>query len=202
VAELILEVVEGPQTGRRASLSEAVEVGRDPNLGITFEDEQVSFRHARLTPSPRGAVVEDLGSSNGTYVNGEPIHAPRELNPGDRVRLGLTVLELRSPAQVAHQPSAVLPVPPMTVLSKQVLEPVPQEQHRAQNQADAGTGFLAEETEPVYVPPEVVADPEARSDYTALASLVDAHVKRRTNIAGFVFLSLAGLAVLIFFGVR
>jgi predicted component of type VI protein secretion system len=101
-------------------------VGREAGIQISLPDDtQVSRRHARISPQNGAAVVEDLGSTNGTFVNDQPIHSPRALNPGDRVRIGLTVLELRSQAQVAARPSAVTPIPQVTALGNDVLAPVP-----------------------------------------------------------------------------
>ena len=53
-------------------------------LGDTF----ASGRHARLEPQGEVMVLEDLGSTNGTYLNGEPLNGPQPLHPGDRIRIG------------------------------------------------------------------------------------------------------------------
>src|SRR3954447_4120307 len=100
MADLVLEIVEGAQAGRQVQLESVVDVGRDASLPLHLDDDtQVSRRHARFTAQGGQATVEDLGSTNGTYVNEQPIHSPRQLNPRDRVRIGLTVVELRSAAQ-------------------------------------------------------------------------------------------------------
>jgi hypothetical protein len=65
-----------------------------------------------------------------------------------------------------------------------------------------GVGFRAAETPAGYVPPEVVGDEEAESDYGALARLVDARVKQQRNIAAFAILAASGLAVLLYFGLQ
>src|SRR5215212_4146536 len=106
MADLILEIVEGAQAGRQVQLGSVVDIGRDASLPLALEeDTQASRRHARVTAQGGQAVVEDLGSTNGTYVNEQPIHAPRALRPGDRVRIGVTVIELRSSRQVEERPS-------------------------------------------------------------------------------------------------
>jgi len=112
VTELSLEVVEGADAGRRAALSSALTVGRGRDADLVLADELVSRRHARVRRSGAGAVVEDLGSRNGTFVNGDQIHGPAYLDPGDQLQLGVTLLELRSAAQIAERPSAVHRVPP------------------------------------------------------------------------------------------
>jgi hypothetical protein len=204
MAELILEIVEGDEAGRQAALTGAIEIGRDRSTTLALEDEQVSRRHARVSVQGDLGLVEDLGSTNGTYVNGQPIEGPRALRPGDRIRVGLTVLELRTAQDVQRQPSAVLPVPQVTRLSREVLEPVPQEELAPPPAAAAAVApaFAAEETAPGFVPPEVAEDAQARSDYGAVARLVDTRVKRQTNLAVFGLLGAAGLAVLVVFGLK
>jgi pSer/pThr/pTyr-binding forkhead associated (FHA) protein len=112
VPELSLEIVEGAGAGRRVALAGPVTVGRGRDTDLVLADELVSRHHAQLTPSGSGAVVVDLGSRNGTFVNGEGIHGPTRLEPGDQLQLGVTLVELRSARQIAERPSAVHPVPP------------------------------------------------------------------------------------------
>jgi pSer/pThr/pTyr-binding forkhead associated (FHA) protein len=112
VPELSLEIVEGAGAGRRVALAGPVTVGRGRDADLVLADELVSRHHAQVTPSGSGAVVEDLGSRNGTFVNGEGIPGPTRLEPGDQLQLGVTLVELRSARQIAERPSAVHPVPP------------------------------------------------------------------------------------------
>jgi pSer/pThr/pTyr-binding forkhead associated (FHA) protein len=112
VPELSLEIVEGAGAGRLVAVGGGVTLGRGEDADLTLADDLVSRRHARLTPSGSGAVVEDLGSRNGTFVNGEAIIGPTRLAPGDQLQLGVTLVELRSADQIAERPSAVHPVPP------------------------------------------------------------------------------------------
>src|SRR2546423_3763814 len=129
MADLTLEVVEGAGAGTQIRLDSVVDIGRDSGLPLHLEDDaQVSRRHARVMAQGGGATVEDLGSTNGTYVNDQPIHAPRPLAPGDRIRVGLTVLELRSSRQVAERPSAVQPRPQLTAVAQDVPQPGPEQQ--------------------------------------------------------------------------
>ena len=204
MSELILEIVEGDGAGRQLDLSGAIDIGRDPSMQLPLDDTQVSRRHARVSIQNNQAVVEDLGSTNGTYVNDQPIQAPRPLQPGDRVRVGLTVVELRNRQQVAQRPSAVQQVPQITAVGEVLQPAAPRELEPPPPAAGAPNvpQFMVEETEPAFVPPEVVGDAEARSDYQAIARLVDASVKRQTNIAVFALLGAAGLAVLLVFGLK
>ena len=111
MAELFLEVVEGPGAGARIELSGPVEVGREPGVGFVLADPEVSRRHVRLTPRPTDVVVEDLGSTNGTFLNDNPVTAPASARPGDEILVGVTVLRVRSSAEAAAR-SAVRAVPP------------------------------------------------------------------------------------------
>jgi len=148
-------------------------------------------------------VVEDLGSTNGTFVNEQQVNSPRQLNPGDHVRVGTTVIELRSAQQVQARASAVRPVPQITSVDQGVFQPVPEEQLPGAQPAAAGVpGFLSPETPAGYVPPEIAGNEEAISDYQTIAALVDTNVKRQDNIAVFALLGAAGLAVALFFGLR
>ena len=61
-------------------------IGRDPNVDVTFPSPAVSRRHARLTREGEGYMLEDLGSSNGTYLNGERLSERRLLKTGDQIR--------------------------------------------------------------------------------------------------------------------
>jgi pSer/pThr/pTyr-binding forkhead associated (FHA) protein len=206
MSELILEIVEGEEAGRQTRLDGAVEIGRDASTNLPLDDEQASRRHARVSAQGDLAIVEDLGSTNGTYVNGQPIEGPRAVRPGDKIRVGLTVIELRTAQDVQRQPSAVQPIPQVTRLSQGVLEPVSEQELEPEPElepaATAPPAFAVEETTPGFVPQEVADDPQARSDYGAVARLVDTRVKRQTNIASFALLAAAGLAVLIVFGLK
>jgi pSer/pThr/pTyr-binding forkhead associated (FHA) protein len=112
VPELSLEIVEGAGAGGMVGLAGPVTVGRGRDADLVLPDELVSRHHAQITPSGSGALVEDLGSRNGTFVNGEVIHGPTRLTPGDQLQLGVTLVELRSATQIAERPSAVHQVPP------------------------------------------------------------------------------------------
>jgi pSer/pThr/pTyr-binding forkhead associated (FHA) protein len=215
MADLILEIVEGDDAGRQTPLEGSIEIGREGSTGLALDDEQASRRHARVTAQGDSATVEDLGSTNGTYLNGQPIEGQRTLRPGDRLRVGLTVFELRTSADVQRQPSAVIPVPQVTQLSTDVLEPVPERELMPELAAGepvaagapepqaggAPPAFAVAESPPGFVPQEVAGDEEAREDYAAVARLLDRSVKRQTNIATFALLAASGLAVIIVFGI-
>src|SRR5581483_7725962 len=69
--------------------------GRDTECSLFIDGTTVSRRHARITVADGAATIEDLGSTNGTHVNGARISAPVQLAPGDEFALGSEVLRLR-----------------------------------------------------------------------------------------------------------
>jgi pSer/pThr/pTyr-binding forkhead associated (FHA) protein len=80
---------------RTVRLSERVDIGRADGCAIRLQDTYVSQVHARLAGKDGTWFVEDLGSTNGTYLNDRKVVAPVEVHAGDVVRVGKTVLELR-----------------------------------------------------------------------------------------------------------
>ena len=89
-------VVEGANSGERAELEQApILIGRGNDAAIRLDDDYVSTRHARIASSADQWFVEDLGSTNGTYVGTARITAPTTLTLGTQVRIGKTILELR-----------------------------------------------------------------------------------------------------------
>lgn len=91
-----LVVVEGPQRGTTVPLgASAVVLGRADSCTLPLGDDYASGRHARVFPHEGSWWVEDLGSTNGTFVDGERIDGPTALTPGRPVRVGQTVVELQ-----------------------------------------------------------------------------------------------------------
>jgi len=78
---------QGPVLGQRIALRAEVVLGRDPTCSVRLDAEDVSRRHARVIPDGSGHVVGDMGSLNGTWVNGLEIEV-RRLTSGDRIRVG------------------------------------------------------------------------------------------------------------------
>jgi pSer/pThr/pTyr-binding forkhead associated (FHA) protein len=89
-------VVDGANKGERAELAEApILIGRGSDAAIRLDDDYVSTRHARIASSGDTWFVEDLGSTNGTYIGSARITQPTTLTLGTQVRIGKTLLELR-----------------------------------------------------------------------------------------------------------
>jgi hypothetical protein len=91
-----LVVTKGPLGGTVIPLSgEPVTIGRAPDSTIVLDDDFVSGRHARLVPHDGQWFVEDLGSTNGTFLEHTKVTTPMPIPLGAPVRIGKTVLELR-----------------------------------------------------------------------------------------------------------
>jgi pSer/pThr/pTyr-binding forkhead associated (FHA) protein len=175
MAELTLEIVEGPDAGRTASLAGPIEIGRDPAADLPLSDDQASRRHARISPRAGGAVVEDLDSSNGTFVNHNELHAPTKVTAGDELLIGTSVIQLRSADQIRIQASAVRAVPP-------ALAKAP--------------------ARPTFVDPVKKAKAKDRVVVPELDRLVDARVKAQAKLAPFAVLVLVLLIVAIYFATQ
>jgi pSer/pThr/pTyr-binding forkhead associated (FHA) protein len=90
-------VVHPPEGGkpRAVRLEGNMTVGRAPECDLRVDDTYASQQHARVFSRNGAWYVEDLGSTNGTFVNEQRLAAPAQLTPGDKIRIGTTVLELR-----------------------------------------------------------------------------------------------------------
>jgi pSer/pThr/pTyr-binding forkhead associated (FHA) protein len=103
----ILRVVSGPAAGASCDVEHEVTIGRE-NADLTIPDSQVSRRHALVRPVENGLVVEDLGSLNGTFLNGESLSEPVTLTASATLRVGLSeiVVDL-GPGVGGHGPDAL-----------------------------------------------------------------------------------------------
>jgi len=110
-------VTAGPEAGRRVELGREVAIGRQ-DADLVVGDPEVSRRHAVLRRSGGSVVVEDLDSTNGTFVNGERIRGPIKVGPGDQVRVGRTTLEIE-PDQRADDTIVSLPLQPDQIPSSE-----------------------------------------------------------------------------------
>jgi pSer/pThr/pTyr-binding forkhead associated (FHA) protein len=118
-------------------------------------------------------LVKDLGSSNGTYVNSQQVMGAAELGPGDDLLVGVTVLELHAEVSATERQSGVRVVPDALRVPERTPDYVPTAAEPAQEE-----GFPT-------------ADPTAE-----LKPYLDVKVKKRTRLAPFVVIGLAGLFVL------
>ena len=89
-------IVSGSNAGEKISLDEApLLIGRGTDAAIRLEDDYVSTRHARIASTGEEWFVEDLGSTNGTYIGSHRLTQPTTLQLGTSIRIGKTSLELR-----------------------------------------------------------------------------------------------------------
>lgn len=89
-------VIEGSaHKGKTFTLGDELTIGRSDNCTLVLDDAYVSQMHARIFQRGDRFVVEDLGSTNGTYLNRQRLTSPVEVQRGDRVKIGKTVLEMR-----------------------------------------------------------------------------------------------------------
>jgi hypothetical protein len=86
-----------PAEGASLALDAIATIGRDVNNAVVVEDQFVSAEHAILTFRGRAWYVEDLGSTNGTFVNGSPVDGVAPLGFGDVVQVGQVRLRLERP---------------------------------------------------------------------------------------------------------
>ncbi|MDQ4145937.1 MAG: FHA domain-containing protein [Actinomycetota bacterium] len=89
-------VIEGDaHKGKTFKLGDELTIGRAANCTLVLDDAYVSQKHARIFPSGDRFLVEDLGSTNGTYLNRKRLTSAAELQRGDQVKIGKTVIEMR-----------------------------------------------------------------------------------------------------------
>jgi pSer/pThr/pTyr-binding forkhead associated (FHA) protein len=179
--ELTLEVIEGPGAGKQILLDRPITIGRATEVDLQLDDGEVSRHHAKVTPQPDGSVtVEDLGSSHGTFVNQNELMGPARLDAGDELLLGVTVIKLRSPDDVATRMSAVIQVPSALAMAARP---------------------------PTYVNPEVIRTeaegPKASGDgIPELEKYLDVRVRRRAQLAPVAMVVLVAIALALYFAIH
>lgn len=109
-----LIIRKGPNEGQEFPLTSVITtIGRDPMADITINDPELSRLHARLVETAVGYELEDLGSTNGTYVDGQLVAgAPVPLQPGQEIAMGSQVILLLVALETAVAPEATIIAPP------------------------------------------------------------------------------------------
>jgi hypothetical protein len=110
-----LRILSGAGAGTQITLQGDFVVGRsETGMGNLAGDSEISRRHARFQQTAYGqVVVEDLGSTNGTHVNGQRLVGPHLLAPGDQITLGKTILQFDGAPQAPPPPQPPAPAPPV-----------------------------------------------------------------------------------------
>jgi hypothetical protein len=195
MSDYVLEIVEGPEAGRRIPLTGPVEIGRDPSADAALTmDELISRRHVRITPEADGARVEDLGSQNGTFVDGDEIHDPAHVGPEGQVLVGVTVLQLRPASELAARGTAVRAIP----ADLTSLRPLPSQQPAGATAVrQVSPGLARPEAEPDYVPAEALGGGPGAGN---LLPLLDVHTKGKARAAPIGIFVLVALAVILYVG--
>lgn len=113
-----LRFVHGVRAGQRVFLddNQTVVLGRGTETNCRIQDPSISRRHCQITNCPQGLLIADLGSSNGTFVNGQPVTHWRALNPNDQVVLGHNQVEI----QMAQPMAGAGMAPPVNQAMSQV----------------------------------------------------------------------------------
>lgn len=155
--EAILYLERGPQPNLRHSLAQdQTTIGRGAGNDLVLVDPEVSRRHARIVRQPHQFAVEDLGSTNGTFVNGQRVSSLTALQDADVIDLGDTIrlrFVLTSPPPAPEVVDAgYTPVPQPTY--EPVVEPAPAPAPQPKPRPVA-----AEVTPPVYTAPEFSYSP-------------------------------------------
>lgn len=91
----LLMVRSETQQGLEVEVTDATVLGRSSEADVLLDDPYASEFHMRLLAQENGLVLHDLGSTNGTYVNGRRVTAPTTLRRGDSVQVGKTVMEVK-----------------------------------------------------------------------------------------------------------
>jgi len=91
----VLFVRSETQRGQEFEVSDVMVMGRSDETDVVLDDPYASEFHLRLVAQENGMMLHDLGSTNGTYVNGRRVSAPTQLRRGDSIQVGKTVMEIR-----------------------------------------------------------------------------------------------------------
>ena len=85
-----IRIVDSPSGPASYAIGDSAFIGRAPDSDVRLDDGAASAKHARVGRQGRHWMIEDLGSSNGTFVDGQRLVGKRRLRPGDRIKIGRT----------------------------------------------------------------------------------------------------------------
>jgi pSer/pThr/pTyr-binding forkhead associated (FHA) protein len=166
-----LIVRRGPQPNQTYDLNkDIITLGRDITNDIVINDPEVSRHHMRLTRGAGGYTLEDLGSTNGTFVNGQRLTGAKPLNNGDMIGLGETVT--LGYEMVRERPAGAPPEEPVTAPSPAAQRPLqtpPPPQQIPTQQPPSYSYSSGSSPQPSYSPQPPQAPPGAGYDYDPYA---------------------------------
>jgi pSer/pThr/pTyr-binding forkhead associated (FHA) protein len=183
-SQITLEIIEGPGAGKQLTLDGPAVIGRAEDSDLVLEDGEASRHHARITPQPDGsALVEDLESSNGTFINHNELIGPGRVDPGDELLMGVTVVQVRGQEDFRARGSGVIQIPP---------------------------ALATAERAPTYVNPEVVRVDAVQEQGAAAGpaghptvdKYLDVRVRRRAQLAPLSFLLLIAIVLVVYFALH
>jgi pSer/pThr/pTyr-binding forkhead associated (FHA) protein len=151
--KLRLKVVSGNAAGMLIEVEQELVIGREADgHGALASDVEISRRHARIASEAGGEyVIEDLGSTNGTYLNGRRVEAATALQTGDRIELGSSALVVQfSNLQPTPPGSGTIEAPPLD--AEPPAEPPPAEPPPAETPAEPALGEPMPEPPPAEPP--------------------------------------------------
>jgi predicted component of type VI protein secretion system len=169
-------IEQSPSQGAEHAVEQGTTIGRE-GCDITLGDPDVSRRHAEIQVSNGDILISDLGSTNGTFVNGERIDQPRTLKDGDEVRIGAVVWRLRAPAGATRitgtmDAGAATPSQATTVRPAAAPEPPAEEPPTAPQPAES------EPATPAVSEPATPAAPEPAAPAAAPVAAADQPIAR------------------------
>lgn len=136
----LLVVIEGPDVGETYALEGMIAtLGRASDNTITLDSPKISRHHAQIRNLPTGVVIEDMGSTNGTWVNGRRLTESRTLSPGDEIRLA-DYITLEYTVEEDYRTTRLAP-----------------------DETPGATRMMQEP--PEYTPPQIPAEPRYREPY-------------------------------------
>jgi hypothetical protein len=186
-----LIVRRGPQPNQTYDLNkDIITVGRDITNDIVINDPEVSRHHMRFTRGAGGFTLEDLGSTNGTFINGQRLTGAKPLNNGDMIGLGETVTlgyEMVGPARSAPGVSDQAAAP----ASPYARQPVPPPNQAPESQQPAPPPYTYT-PQPTYTAEPPQAPPGYGGDYDPYAAREE---EPRNNTMRWILIGCVGLAL-------
>jgi pSer/pThr/pTyr-binding forkhead associated (FHA) protein len=204
-----LRVMNGPLAGQLIEVSDEVVIGRE-NVDLALDDADIARRHVAVRPRALDVEVEDLGSSNGTYVDGERISTPTKVSGGAQIRVGSTLLQFEPSADSAATRLREIPVAQATRVS-----PTSPAEGREEVAVSAPGATLTPEAAPAPAPapaPQAAPAQAAPAPVAASVGTFAPPTRRRTRglasrswvpvVLSFGTVALTAIALVIYFAAR